>query len=81
MGSSRPGWYPRSYQEALTGPLSMPYVIVSIVTPSTPNDYGLQGPEINVLSSTDMKEDAQAKRAGKRQLPHRDSSIPHFRSG
>jgi phytoene dehydrogenase-like protein len=50
-----PRLVPRSYRKRLTGPLSMPYVIVSIVTPLNPNDYGLQGPEINVLSSTDIK--------------------------
>jgi phytoene dehydrogenase-like protein len=46
---------PRSYRKRMTGPLSMPYVIVSIVTNLNPNDYGLHGPEINVLTSTDMK--------------------------
>jgi prolycopene isomerase len=44
---------PRSYHKRLNGPLSAPYVIVSIVTGLNPEDYGLIGPEINFLNSFD----------------------------
>jgi phytoene dehydrogenase-like protein len=46
---------PRSYKKRLKGPLSSPYVIVSIVTDLNPVDYGYSGPEINFIASYDPR--------------------------
>jgi phytoene dehydrogenase-like protein len=46
----------RSYRKRLQGPLSSPYVIVSIVTGVNPADYGLAGPEISFLNSMDPRQ-------------------------
>jgi phytoene dehydrogenase-like protein len=47
---------PRSYKKRLNGPLSSPYVIVSLVTGINPADFGFSGPEINFLASNSMSE-------------------------